>query len=99
LIKVKGYQVAPAELEALLRAHPEVAEAAVVPMPDEQAGEVPKAFVVRTPGSTVTAEEITGYVAEKVAPYKRIGAVEFIDAVPTSPAGKTLRRLLRTARQ
>jgi acyl-CoA synthetase (AMP-forming)/AMP-acid ligase II len=99
LIKVKGYQVAPAELEALLRAHPEVAEAAVVPMPDEQAGEVPKAFVVRTPGSTVTAEEITGYVAVRVAPYKRIRAVEFIDTVPTSPAGKTLRRLLRTARQ
>jgi acyl-CoA synthetase (AMP-forming)/AMP-acid ligase II len=99
LIKVRGYQVEPAELEALLRAHPEVAEAAVVPMPDEQAGEVPKAFVVRTPGSTVTAEEITGYVAVRVAPYKRIRAVEFIDTVPTSPAGKTLRRLLRTARQ
>jgi acyl-CoA synthetase (AMP-forming)/AMP-acid ligase II len=99
LIKVRAYQVAPAELEALLRAHPEVAEAAVVPMPDEQAGEVPKAFVVRTPGSTVTAEEITGYVAVRVAPYKRIRAVEFIDTVPTSPAGKTLRRLLRTARQ
>jgi acyl-CoA synthetase (AMP-forming)/AMP-acid ligase II len=95
LIKVKGFQVAPAELEALLRAHPDVAEAAVVPMPDELSGEVPKAFVVRAPGSTVSAEEIMAYVLGRVAPYKRLRAVEFIEAVPTSPAGKTLRRLLR----
>ena len=95
LIKVKGFQVAPAELEALLRAHPDVAEAAVVPMPDEQSGEVPKAFVVRVPGSTVSAEEIIDYVAGRVARYKRVRAVEFIETVPTSPAGKTLRRLLR----
>ena len=66
-----------------------------MPMPDERAGEVPKAFVVRAPGSTVSAEEIIAYVAERVAPYKRLRAVEFIEAVPTSPAGKTLRRLLR----
>ena len=95
LIKVKGFQVAPAELEVLLRAHPDVAEAAVVPMPDEQSGEVPKAFVVRVPGSTVSAEEIIDYVAGRVARYKRVRVVEFIDMVPTSPAGKTLRRLLR----
>jgi acyl-CoA synthetase (AMP-forming)/AMP-acid ligase II len=95
LIKVKGFQVAPAELEVLLRAHPDVAEAAVVPMPDEQSGEVPKAFVVRVPGSTVSAEEIIDYVAGRVARFKRVRAVEFIDMVPTSPAGKTLRRLLR----
>jgi acyl-CoA synthetase (AMP-forming)/AMP-acid ligase II len=98
LIKVKGYQVAPAELEALLRAHPDVAEAAVRPMPDEQAGEVPKAFVVRTPGSVMTAEEVMTHVAERVAPYKRVRAVEFVETVPTSPSGKTLRRLLRAAR-
>jgi acyl-CoA synthetase (AMP-forming)/AMP-acid ligase II len=96
LIKVKAYQVAPAELEAVLRGHPDVAEAAVVPMADEQAGEVPKAFVVRTPGSTLTADEIMDYVADRVAPYKRVRAVEFIDTVPTTPSGKTLRRLLRT---
>ncbi len=95
LIKVKGFQVAPAELEVLLRAHPDVAEAAVVPMPDEQSGEVPKAFVVRVPGSTVSAEEIIDYVAGRVARFKRVRVVEFIDTVPTSPAGKTLRRLLR----
>ncbi len=93
LIKVKGFQVAPAELEAVLRTHPDITEAAVVGMPDERAGERPKAFVVRC--GAVEADEIMAYVAERVAPHKRLGAVEFIDAVPTSPAGKTLRRLLR----
>ena len=93
LIKVKGFQVAPAELEAVLRTHPNIAEAAVVPMPDERAGERPKAFVVRV--GELDAEEVMAYVAQRVAPHKRLGAVEFIDAVPTSPAGKTLRRLLR----
>jgi acyl-CoA synthetase (AMP-forming)/AMP-acid ligase II len=93
LIKVKGFQVAPAELEAVLRTHPDIREAAVVPMPDERAGERPKAFVVRT--GPLTAEDVMAWVAERVAPHKRLGAVEFIDAVPTSPSGKTLRRLLR----
>jgi acyl-CoA synthetase (AMP-forming)/AMP-acid ligase II len=96
LIKVKGFQVAPAELEAVLRAHPGVADAAVVAIPDERAGEVPKAYVVRA-DHLVTTDEILDYVAERVAPHKRLRAVEFIDAIPTSPAGKTLRRLL-TAR-
>ena len=96
LIKVKGYQVAPAELEAVLRAHPQVADAAVVPVADERAGEVPKAFVVRAAGSTVTAAELLEHVAARVASYKRVRVVEFIDVVPTSPAGKTLRRLLRS---
>lgn len=95
LIKVKGFQVAPAELEAVLRTHPAIREAAVVPMPDERAGERPKAFVV--PAGPLTAEDVLGYVAQRVAPHKRLGAVEFIEAVPTSPAGKTLRRLLRAA--
>jgi acyl-CoA synthetase (AMP-forming)/AMP-acid ligase II len=93
LIKVKGFQVAPAELEAVLRTHPAITEAAVVPIPDERAGERPKAFVVRA--GRIDADEITAYVAERVAPHKRLGAVEFIDAIPTSPTGKTLRRLLR----
>jgi acyl-CoA synthetase (AMP-forming)/AMP-acid ligase II len=92
LIKVKGFQVAPAELEAVLRAHPAVADAAVVPVLDERAGERPKAFVVRA--ADVTAEEILAYVAERVAPHKRVRTVEFIDVIPTSPAGKTLRRVL-----
>jgi acyl-CoA synthetase (AMP-forming)/AMP-acid ligase II len=93
LIKVKGFQVAPAELEAVLRTHPDIAEAAVVPMPDERAGERPKAFVVRS--GELAAADVLDWVARRVAPHKRLGAVEFIDAVPTSPAGKTLRRLLR----
>jgi acyl-CoA synthetase (AMP-forming)/AMP-acid ligase II len=95
LIKVKGFQVAPAELEALLRTHPGIAEAAVVGIPDERAGERPKAFVVRASGVALTTEEVVAYVAERVAPHKRVHAVEFIDAIPTSPAGKTLRRMLR----
>ena len=94
LIKVKAYQVAPAELEAVLRAHPAVADAAVIGIPDERSGEVPKAFVVaRTP---VSADELTAHVAAHVAPYKQVREIEFIDAVPVSPSGKILRRLLRS---
>jgi len=94
LIKVKAFQVAPAELEAVLRAHPAVADAAVIGIPDERSGEVPKAFVVaRTP---VSADELTAHVAAHVAPYKQVREVEFIDAVPVSPSGKILRRLLRS---
>ena len=96
LIKVKGFQVAPAELEAVLRTHPGITEAAVVPVPDERAGEVPRAYVVRAGSAgSLSAEEVMAYVAERVAPHKRVREVEFIDAIPTSPAGKTLRRLLR----
>jgi acyl-CoA synthetase (AMP-forming)/AMP-acid ligase II len=94
LIKVKAYQVAPAELEAVLRGHPAVADAAVIGIPDERSGEVPKAFVVaRTP---VSADELMAHVAAHVAPYKQVREIEFIDAVPVSPSGKILRRLLRS---
>jgi len=92
LIKYKGYQVAPAELEALLVGHPAVADAAVVPKPDEEAGEVPKAYVVLR-GET-TGEELMAYVAERVAPYKRVREVEVVDEIPKSPSGKILRRVL-----
>jgi acyl-CoA synthetase (AMP-forming)/AMP-acid ligase II len=93
LIKVKAYQVAPAELEAVLRGHPAVADAAVIGIPDERSGEVPKAFVVaRAP---VSADELTAHVAAHVAPYKQVREIAFIDAVPVSPSGKILRRLLR----
>ena len=92
LIKYKGYQVAPAELEHLLLTHPAVADAAVVPRPDPEAGEVPVAHVaLRGPA---TAEELLAYVAERVAPYKRVRAVRLTDSVPRSPAGKLLRRVL-----
>ncbi|KQS64003.1 AMP-dependent synthetase [Modestobacter sp. Leaf380] len=95
LIKYKGYQVAPAELEAVLLAHPEVADAAVIGVYDERGDEVPKAFVVRAPGSQLTEDDVLAHVAERTAPYKRVRRVEFIDVVPKSPSGKILRRELR----
>lgn len=94
LIKYKGYQVAPAELEAVLLTHPTVADAAVIPSPDEEAGEAPKAFVALKPGATTTADELMAFVAERVAPFKRIRRLEFISHVPKSPSGKILRRVL-----
>jgi acyl-CoA synthetase (AMP-forming)/AMP-acid ligase II len=94
LIKFKGLQVAPAELEAVLLTHPSVADAAVIPSPDEEAGEVPKAFVVVKDGHGLTEGEVLSHVAERVAPYKKIRRVEFVAQIPKSPAGKILRRLL-----
>jgi acyl-CoA synthetase (AMP-forming)/AMP-acid ligase II len=94
LIKYKGYQVPPAELEALLVSHPGIADAAVIPIPDEDGGEAPKACVVAA-GDAPGADELMAWVAEHVAPYKRVRAVEFVDEIPRSPAGKILRRLLR----
>ena len=93
LIKFKGFQVAPAELEALLVAHPEVADAAVIGRPDPEAGEVPKAFVVKR--GEVSEDELLAYVADRVAPQKKIRSVEFIDQIPKSPSGKILRRVLK----
>ena len=92
LIKYKGWQVAPAELEAVLLSHPKVADAAVVGSPDEEAGELPKAFVV--PKGEPSAEEILSFVAERVAPQKKIRKVEFVGEIPKSPSGKILRRVL-----
>jgi acyl-CoA synthetase (AMP-forming)/AMP-acid ligase II len=93
LIKYKGYQVAPAELEAVLVEHPMVAEAAVVGRPDEEAGEVPTAFVALA--GDASAEEIMAFVAERVAPYKKLRALEVVDEIPKSPSGKILRRVLK----
>ena len=95
LIKYNGFQVPPAELEALLITHPKVNDVAVIGIPDESAGELPKAFIVRSPGSEVTAEDLQAFVAEHVASYKHIRLVEFIDEIPKSASGKILRRLLR----
>jgi acyl-CoA synthetase (AMP-forming)/AMP-acid ligase II len=92
LIKYKGLQVAPAELEAVLLSHPAVADAAVIPVPDEEAGEVPKAFVVTK--APVSSDELLAYVGERVAPYKRVRYLAFVDAVPKSASGKILRRVL-----
>jgi len=93
LIKYKAWQVAPAELEALLLTHPAIADAAVVGLRDEECGEVPKAFIVRK--SEISAEDIIAFVAERVAPYKRVRVVEFVERIPKSPSGKILRRILR----
>jgi acyl-CoA synthetase (AMP-forming)/AMP-acid ligase II len=93
LIKYKGYQVPPAELEAVLLGHPAVSEACVIPLPDEEAGEIPKAFVVLR--AHATPEELMAWVADRVAPHKRVRALEVIDEIPKSPSGKLLRRVLR----
>ncbi|MFG3162212.1 4-coumarate--CoA ligase family protein [Streptomyces sp. NPDC048232] len=96
LIKYKGFQVAPAELEALLLTHPGVADTAVVGVYNDDGNEIPHAYVVRQPTAPGLSEgEIMMYVAERVAPYKRVRRVTFIDAVPRAASGKILRRELR----
>ncbi|MQL71287.1 hypothetical protein Taro_003621 [Colocasia esculenta] len=95
LIKYKAYQVAPAELEEILCRHPDVDDVAVIPHPDEEAGEIPMACVVKRAGSSVREDDIVSFVASKVAPYKKIRRVRFVDFVPRSPSGKILRRRLR----
>jgi len=92
LIKYKAYQVAPAELEALLLVHPAIADAAVIPSPDEEAGEVPKAFVVLK--EEITPQEIMDWVAGQVAFHKKIRRLEIVDEIPKSSSGKILRRVL-----
>ena len=95
MIKYKGFGIAPAELEALLHEHPAVVDCAVVPRKDPDAGEIPRAFVVRAPGATVTEAELMEFVASRVATYKHVRAVTFIDEIPKNPSGKILRRVLR----
>ena len=92
MIKYKGFQVAPAELEAILLSHTAVSDAAVIGSPDEEAGEVPKAFIVAT--ESVSAEEIMEFVADQVAPHKKIRRLQFTEQIPKSASGKILRRLL-----
>ncbi|WP_367948840.1 AMP-binding protein [Microbacterium sp. NC79] len=95
LIKYNGFQIAPAELEALLLQHPEISDAAVIGVNAADGQEVPKAFVVRSADSALTADDVMAFVAANVAPHKKVRAVEFIDAVPKSSAGKILRKDLR----
>lgn len=99
LIKYKGYQVAPAELEAVLLTNPKIADAAVIGSLDEDGQEIPKAFVVPAPEAELSAAEVMDHVAEEVAPYKKVRAVEFLDAIPKSSSGKILRRDLRAREQ
>ena len=95
LIKVKGFQVAPAELEALLLDHPQITDAAVVGRPDDESGEVPLAFVVAAPDSPLDEKAVKTHVADHMATYKHLGEVRFTDAIPKSASGKILRRELR----
>jgi 4-coumarate--CoA ligase len=95
LIKVKGFQVPPAELEALLTTHDAIADAAVIGVPDEEAGERPKAFVVAAAGAELDEEAVKAFVAERVATYKQLAQVVFVEAIPKSASGKILRRELR----
>ncbi|KIW42891.1 uncharacterized protein PV06_06395 [Exophiala oligosperma] len=98
LIKVKGNQVAPAELEALLLEHDAIADAAVIGMPTQDGDEVPRAFVVRQSGRDVTENEVKKFIEGKVVRYKFLkGGVEFVDAIPKNPSGKILRRQIRDA--
>jgi acyl-CoA synthetase (AMP-forming)/AMP-acid ligase II len=98
IIKYKGYQIAPAELEAVLREHPLVVDVAVIGVADALAGEIPKAFVVRRK-IDLTDAALMAWCAERVAPYKRPRAVEFVESIPRSTSGKVLRRILREGAQ
>jgi acyl-CoA synthetase (AMP-forming)/AMP-acid ligase II len=95
LIKYKGFQVPPAELEGLIVTHPKILDVAVIGVPDDEAGELPKAFIVVAPGEEVTLEELQAFVAEHLVNYKQIRVMEKIDAIPKSASGKILRRELR----
>ena len=94
LIKYKGFQVAPAELEAALVAHPNIQDAAVIGQPNDEAGEVPVAFV-KTIEPAPNGEQIKRYIANTLSHYKQIHHVHFVDEIPKSPSGKILRRLLK----
>ncbi|KAG2321103.1 hypothetical protein Bca52824_014316 [Brassica carinata] len=92
LIKYKGYQVPPAELEALLITHPDILDAAVIPFPDKEAGQYPMAYVTRKVGSNLSEKQVIDFISKQVAPYKKIRKVAFINSIPKTPSGKTLRK-------
>lgn len=92
LIKYKGYQVPPAELEALLLTHPDIDDCAVIPFPDKDVGQFPMAYVVRKSGSNLSDKGVMDFVSKQVAPYKRIRQVAFIGSIPKNPSGKILRK-------
>jgi long-chain acyl-CoA synthetase len=96
MIKYKGFGIAPAEIEALLFEHPGVADAAVIGKPDPEAGEVPKAFVVRRPSHPrLTEAELIAFATGRLASYKAVQELEFVDAIPKTASGKILRRVLK----
>lgn len=96
LIKFKGFQVAPAELEGLLLNNKKIADAGVIGIPDERTGELPFAFVVKQPNAELTETEVVEYVANNASTFKQLrGGVRFVDSIPKNPSGKILRRELR----
>ena len=95
MIKVSGFQVAPAEIEAVLHGHPAVVDCAVFGVPDEQAGEVPVAAVQLEPNTAVSADDLQRLVAGELATYKHLHRVVLVDSIPRTPSGKVLRRVLR----
>lgn len=88
-------QVAPAELESLLRSHPSVADAAVIGIPHEMYGEAPKAFIIQKNGATISEKELQDFVGKNVAPYKKIHEVQFVKDIPKTASGKIMRRELK----
>ncbi|GMJ10598.1 OPC-8:0 CoA ligase1 [Hibiscus trionum] len=94
LIKYKGFQVPPAELEALLLSHPHISDAAVIPIPDDEVGQYPMAYVVRKSGSNISGTQVMDFISKQVAAYKRIRKVAFLSSIPKNPSGKILRREL-----
>ncbi|MEM6937935.1 MAG: AMP-binding protein [Pseudomonadota bacterium] len=97
LIKYKGFQIAPAELEGLLLTHPKISDVAVIGIPDEEAGEVPKAFVTTPEGQSITLEEVQAFIGEHLVKYKQVQQLAVIDQIPKSASGKILRKDLRNA--
>jgi long-chain acyl-CoA synthetase len=95
MIKYKAFSIAPTELEALLLEHPDVADAGVTGVPDEQAGEVPKAYVVLRAGTSTSTDDLAAFVAHRLAAYKQIRQWEIVDTIPRTPSGKILRRVLK----
>lgn len=96
LIKVKGFQVAPAELEEILRSHPDITDAAVVGVSHEKNGEAPRAFVIKRPESQISEQDIQTFVSEKVVDYKHLeGGVQFLESIPKNTTGKILRREIK----
>ena len=99
LIKYKGYQVPPAELEALLLTNDSIADAAVIGVKDSDGEEIPKAFVVKQQGAEISEDDVMSFMAERIAPHKKVRVVEFIDEIPKSGSGKILRKDLRAREQ
>lgn len=96
LIKVQGFQVPPAELEEILRSHPDILDAGVIGIPHEKHGEAPRAVVVRREGSSITEADVETFVAGKVVKYKHLkGGVQFVETIPKSATGKILRREIK----